>query len=170
MKGFFLTVSLKWKSRIFIFVLFILLGSNFSCIETNSQGSLLKSIITENGKLLDSNFSGYVLLIPNDGCHPCIQKAIKLAQKNLSHKYIYFIVTSDFDFKSTKLKFLPKELLANNLVFDTHKKSNQSGLNRSFLIVFYFMDGQMILEKAIYPDKASSDLIELQNQLNKKME
>lgn len=166
MKDFYRIVFLKLKSRNIAFLLLLFLGFNFACKKTNSPSLLLNRLITENGKAIESNFSGYVLMIPNDGCHPCIQKALKLTEKYLNHKHIYFVITTDFDFKSTKLKFSSREILSNNLVFDIHKKSNQLGLHKSNLTVLYFEEGEMIFEKAINPANAGFELFKLQSRIN----
>ncbi|MDF5691465.1 hypothetical protein [Aquirufa aurantiipilula] len=65
------------------------------------------------------------------------------------------------------MKFSRKELLSNNLVFDIHKKSNQLGLHKSNLTVFYFKEGEMIFEKAINPTTASFQLFELQSRIDR---
>ncbi|MHA8063737.1 hypothetical protein [Aquirufa aurantiipilula] len=166
MKGFYHIVCLKLKSRNIAFILLLIIGSNFACKKITSPSLILQKLIIENGKTIEPYFSGYVLLIPNDGCHPCIQKAITCAKKNLKKRNIYFVITTDYDFKSTKLKFSKNDLMSNNLVFDLLKKSNQLGLRNSSLTIFYFKDGQMIYEKAINPTNASFDLLVLQSRLN----
>ncbi|MFL0162785.1 hypothetical protein [Aquirufa salirivi] len=167
MKDFYRIVFLKLESRNIAFLLLLFLGFNIACNKTNSPSSILTRLIIENGKSIEPNFSGYVLMIPNDGCHPCIQKALKLTAKYLNHKHIYFVITTDFDFKSTKLKFSGREILSNNLVFDIHKKSNQLGLHKSNLTVLYFKEGEMIFEKAINPTTASFELFELQSRIDR---
>ena len=89
MNGFYHTVFLNLVSRnlsffsTFIFLFFF----TSSCNEWNSQDAILKKLITENNRSIVPNFNGYLLLIPNDGCHPCIQKALRLAKKNITPMY-----------------------------------------------------------------------------------
>lgn len=166
MKNIYHIVFSKLKNKNSTFILVLLLGFNCACKKTNSQNFILERLIIDNGKSIGLNYSGYLLLIPNDGCHPCIQKAIKLASKNLNRKNIYFVITSDFDFKSTKLKFSNKELLSRNLVFDERKRSNQLGLHKSYLTIFYFNEGGKISERTINPSDASFELVKLQSLIN----
>lgn len=129
-----------------------------------SQEKIL-DIIIQNEADVSDNFSGYILIIPNEGCHFCINEAFQFTKKNLSNKQIYFIITSDFDFKRSKIQFSQNELSAKNLIFDTKQACSKIGLRQNYLILLTIKNGSLESQKKLDPEDVKKNLTQVQKNI-----
>ncbi|WP_146199240.1 hypothetical protein [Arcicella aurantiaca] len=122
-------------------------------------------IIIQNEADVSEDFSGYILIIPNEGCHYCIDEAFQFAKKNLNNRQIYFIITSDFDFKRSKVRFSQNELSAKNLIFDTKQVCSKIGLRQNYLILLTLKNGSLESQNNLVPDDVKKNLYQVQKSI-----
>lgn len=140
--------------------------SFFLCLSCINDKETHIDVIKGNGIKIENNYSGFILIIPNlVGCSDCYNDGINFCKKNLEKKHIYFIITSDLDFKKTKQNFNDEEILSKNLVFDVKMKTKINNLQSSSLILIKVKDGNEVEKEELNPENISEKLAFVQKQL-----
>lgn len=167
MKKTYPTRFLRSKSKLFLILLCsiatIFTFQECSISDTDTTNTL--NIIRNNGRSIDNDFTGFFLIVPNEGCHPCIDKAWDFTRKNLNKNNFYIVITSDFDFKRTKSKFSRSELSAKNFIIDEKQMCKLADIPYNQVFLIELIKGELISKKPLTPENIRASLQSIKNKI-----
>lgn len=166
MKKTYLIQFLLSKSKSFLILICIITIFLFQeCNSSDTDVTKTLDIIRNNERNINDDFTGYFLIIPNEGCHPCIDEAWDFTRKNLNKNNFYGVITSDFDFKRTKSKFSKSELSAKNFIIDEKQMCNLADIPYNQVFLIELIKGELISKKALTPENIRISLQKIGNKI-----
>ncbi|AXE17920.1 hypothetical protein DR864_09330 [Runella rosea] len=148
--------------KIFYLIVYLLF---LSC--NNQSKELIKVNTTFKEVSPKENFDGFSLVIPIDGCGPCVEKGISFSKKNLKNPKILFFISSQLNLKPIYQYYTEGELSTKSLLLDKSSLFFKNGLiNQGHLLLLEIHQGHVDKMTDIEPNEVDDILSKLEKSIN----